>query len=230
MRVLVIEGYRLMAKALQQRLVQEGFAVDTVHDAQEGKTKTDSTIYDVIVLDLSSTGSDGFALLGQWKEAALPSHILGLTSRNQHHLEEQALHWGARECLTKPFAVDDLLKRIHVPTKTNGTFQSHPKVTCQDLEIDLAMRTVKRSGRKIDLTRREYDFLEFLAKHQGKIVSRPMIWEHVYGSHEKYTSNVVEVYIRHLRRKIDKGFDSPLILTHWGKGYMLRGNGDGVAE
>ena len=94
-----------------------------------------------------------------------------------------------------------------------------------DLEIDTASRTVKRAGKAIHLTPREYALLQFLAFHRGKVVTRSMIWEHLYDEHDENTSNVVDVYIRYLRNKIDKDFDPPLILTRWGEGYMLRGEG-----
>jgi len=101
-----------------------------------------------------------------------------------------------------------------------------PILRVHDLEIDTAARTVKRGGQSIHLTPREYALLQFLAFHRGKVVSRSMIWEHLYDEHDENTSNVVDVYIRYLRTKIDKGFDPPLILTRWGEGYMLRGEDD----
>ena len=93
-----------------------------------------------------------------------------------------------------------------------------------DLEIDTAARSVKRAGKSIHLTPREYALLEFLAYHRGRVVTRSMIWEHLYDEHDENTSNVVDVYIRYLRNKIDRDFDPPLILTRWGEGYMLRGD------
>ena len=98
-----------------------------------------------------------------------------------------------------------------------------PVLQILDLEIDTSARTVKRAGQSIHLTPREYALLEFLAFHRGKVVTRTMIWEHLYDEHDESTSNVVDVYIRYLRNKIDKGFDPPLILTRWGEGYILRG-------
>ena len=98
-----------------------------------------------------------------------------------------------------------------------------PVLRICDLEIDTAARCVKRSGKAIHLTPREYALLEFLAYHRGKVVSRSMIWEHLYDEHDENTSNVVDVYIRYLRNKVDKEFEPPLILTRWGEGYMLRG-------
>ena len=101
-----------------------------------------------------------------------------------------------------------------------------PVLKVHDLEIDTAARTVRRAGQVVHLTPREYALLEFLAYHCGKVVTRSMIWEHLYDEYDENTSNVVDVYIRYLRNKVDKGFDPPLILTRWGEGYMLRGGDD----
>jgi DNA-binding response OmpR family regulator len=107
-----------------------------------------------------------------------------------------------------------------------GHQQKDPVLRCYDLEIHTAARKVLRAGREVHLTPREYALLEFLAFHRGKVVTRSMIWEHLYDEYDENTSNVVDVYIRYLRNKIDKGFDPPLILTRWGEGYMLRGDDD----
>ena len=104
----------------------------------------------------------------------------------------------------------------------------NPLIHVMDLTLDTASRQVKRAGVKIHLTPREYALLEFLAFHRGRVVTRTMIWEHLYDEYDENTSNVVDVYIRYLRNKIDKGFDPPLILTKWGEGYMLRGGDDAV--
>jgi DNA-binding response OmpR family regulator len=101
-----------------------------------------------------------------------------------------------------------------------------PQLRIFDLEIDTSARTVKRGGQSIHLTPREFALLQFLAYHRGKVVTRSMIWEHLYDEYDENTSNVVDVYIRYLRTKIDKGFETPLILTRWGEGYMLRGESD----
>jgi DNA-binding response OmpR family regulator len=124
--------------------------------------------------------------------------------------------------------VDDglsLLARIRALIR-RGHQQKDPVLRCYDLEIDTAARQVKRAGTTIHLTPREYALLEFLAFHRGKVVTRSMIWEHLYDEYDENTSNVVDVYIRYLRNKVDKGFEPQLILTRWGEGYMLRGDDD----
>ena len=125
--------------------------------------------------------------------------------------------------MTKPFELEELLARLRALIRRGHQVKS-PLLRVHDLEIDTAGRTVKRGGKSIHLTPREYALLEFLAFHRGKVATRTMIWEHLYDEQDENTSNVVDVYIRYLRNKIDKGFDPPLILTRWGEGYMLRGD------
>src|SRR5207245_11496187 len=129
----------------------------------------------------------------------------------------------------KPFELEELLARLRSLIRREHNIKD-PVLRIHDLEIDTAARTVKRGGQPISLTPREYGLLEFLAFHRGKVASRSMIWEHLYDEQDENTSNVVDVYIRYLRTKIDKGFMPPLILTRWGEGYMLRGEESPVPE
>jgi DNA-binding response OmpR family regulator len=221
-RVLLVEDHKPLVRALKQGLEEEGFAVDVAYDGEEGAYKAQTANYDVIVLDLMLPKEDGLSLLQRWRRAGLQSHVLVLTARGGIEDKVKGLDLGADDYLAKPFELKELLARMRALVR-RGHQVKDPILRVHDLEIDTASRTVKRAGKAIHLTPREYALLEFLAYHRGKVVTRSMIWEHLYDEHDENTSNVVDVYIRYLRNKIDKEFDSQLILTRWGEGYMLRG-------
>ena len=222
MRVLLIEDHKPMVRALKRGLEEEGFAVDTAEDGEEGDYKARTANYDVIILDLMLPKKDGLSLLKDWRRSGMSTHVLCLTARDTLEDKVNGLDIGADDYLTKPFQLEELMARMRALIR-RGHQVKDPILRVHDLEIDTAARTVKRGGQSIHLTPREYALLQFLAFHRGKVVSRSMIWDHLYDEHDENTSNVVDVYIRYLRTKIDKGFDPPLILTRWGEGYMLRG-------
>jgi DNA-binding response OmpR family regulator len=220
-RVLLVEDHKPLVRALRQGLEEEGYAVDVAHDGDEADYKATSAPYDVVVLDIMLPKVDGLTLLQRWRKSGLKSHVLMLTARDQLEDKVKGLDKGADDYLTKPFELEELLARVRALVR-RGHQVKDPLLRVFDLEIDTAARTVKRGGQAIHLTPREYGLLEFLAFHRGRVVTRTMIWEHLYDEHDESTSNVVDVYIRYLRNKIDKGYDPPLILTRWGEGYMLR--------
>lgn len=222
MRVLLIEDSAPIVRAIRQGLEEEGFAVDVAVDGEEGDIKARTTSYDVIVLDrMLPKVDDGLTLLKKWRSAGINTHVLLLTAKTTTTDRVAGLDTGADDYLTKPFEFAELLARVRALVR-RGHQQKDPILRCHDLEIDTAARTVRRGGTAIHLTPREYALLEFLAYHRGKVVTRSMIWEHLYDEYDENTSNVVDVYIRYLRNKIDKGFEPQLILTRWGEGYMLR--------
>jgi DNA-binding response OmpR family regulator len=224
-RVLLVEDQVALSKALRQGLEEEGFAVDTALDGEEADTKASATNYDVLVLDIMLPKIDGLTLLKKWRAVGIKSHILMLTAKGATADKVSGLDLGADDYLTKPFEIDELLARIRALIRRRHQ-QKDPMIRILDLKLDTGARTAERAGVKIHLTPREYALLEFLAFHRGKVVSRTMIWEHLYDEYDENTSNVVDVYIRYLRNKIDKGFDPALILTRWGEGYMLRAEDD----
>ena len=223
MRVLLVEDHKPLVRALKQGLEEEGFAVDTAFDGEEGAYKAKTADYDAIILDLMLPKEDGLSLLQRWRRSGLKTHVLVLTARSSIEDKVKGLDLGADDYLTKPFELEELLARLRALVR-RGHQVKDPVLRVHDLEIDTATRMVKRAGQSIHLTPREYALLEFLAFHRGKVVSRSMIWEHLYDEHDENTSNVVDVYIRYLRNKIDKDFELPLILTRWGEGYLLRGD------
>jgi DNA-binding response OmpR family regulator len=223
MRVLLIEDHLPLVRALRQGLEEEGFAVDTAHDGEEGDFKARTAQYDVIILDLMLPKRDGLSLLQGWRKDGLSAHVLILTARDATEDKVRGLDLGADDYLTKPFELEELLARLRVLIRRGHQVKS-PVLKVHDLEIDTTRRSVRRGGRDIPLTPREYALLEFLAFHRGQVVTRSMVWDHLYDERDESTSNVVDVYIRYLRNKIDKGFEPPLILTRWGEGYLLRGD------
>jgi DNA-binding response OmpR family regulator len=222
-RVLLVEDQATLLKNLRQGLEEEGFAVDTAPDGDEADVKARSTPYDVIVLDIMLPKQDGLTLLRKWRSSGITTHVLMLTARGTLDDKVTGLDAGADDYLSKPFELDELLARIRALVRRGHQVKT-PVIKVHDLTIDTAARQVERGGHRVHLTPREYALLEFLAFHRGRVVTRTMIWEHLYDEYDENTSNVVDVYIRYLRNKIDKGFDPPLILTKWGEGYMLRGD------
>ena len=222
MRVLLVEDHKPLVRALRQGLEEEGLAVDVALDGEEADFKARTSQYDAIVLDIMLPKKDGLTLLKEWRQAGLKAHVLMLTARGTLDDKVKGLDTGADDYLTKPFELEELLARLRALLR-RGHDVKDPVIRVHDLEIDTATRTVKRGGQAIHLTPREYALLQFLAFHRGRVVTRTMIWEHLYDEHDENTSNVVDVYIRYLRNKIDKGFEPPLIMTRWGEGYLLRG-------
>jgi DNA-binding response OmpR family regulator len=222
-RTLLVEDNKPLVRALKQGLEEEGFAVDVAYDGEEGAYKAETVDYDVIILDIMLPKEDGLSLLKRWRKAGLRAHVLVLTARDRMEDKVRGLDTGADDYLTKPFQLEELLARLRALIRRGHQVKT-PVMSIHDLEIDTATRTVQRGGKAIALTPREYSLLEFLAFHRGQVVTRSMIWEHLYDEQDENTSNVVDVYIRYLRNKIDKGFATPLIMTRWGEGYLLRGD------
>jgi len=222
-RILVAEDDRRLSRSLRRGLEEEGYAVDVASDGEEAGFKAETTAYDAIVLDLMLPKHDGFSLLRRWRARGVNSHILILSARSGVDDKVKGLNLGADDYLTKPFELEELLARLRALVRRGHQIKS-PVMKIYDLEIDTTARIARRGGQDIRLTPREYRLLEFLAFNRGRVVTRTMIWEHLYDENDESTSNVIDVFIRYLRTKVDKGFDPPLILTRWGEGYMLRGN------
>jgi DNA-binding response OmpR family regulator len=223
MRVLLVEDHKPLVRALRQGLEEENFAVDVAVDGEEADVKARNTEYDVVILDMMLPKVDGLTLLQRWRRDGLKTHVLVLTARGSMEDKVRGLDAGADDYLTKPFELEELVARIRALIRREHQIKD-PIIRVHDLEIDTSSRTVKRAGQAVQLTPREYSLLEFLAFHRGKVATRTMIWEHLYDEQDESTSNVVDVYIRYLRNKIDKGHDTALIMTRWGEGYMLRGD------
>ena len=223
--ILLVEDNRGISEMVGEFLERRGYSLDYASDGVTGLHLAESNSYDVIILDLMLPKEDGLSLLQRWRRNGMKTHVLVLTARGSIEDKVRGLDLGADDYLTKPFELEELLARLRALIR-RGHQVKDPVIRLHDLEIDTAARTVKRAGQSIYLTPREYALLEFLAFHRGKVVTRSMIWDHLYDEYDENTSNVVDVYIRYIRNKVDKGFDPPLILTRWGEGYMLRGEDD----
>jgi len=220
MRVLIIEDYGPLRRALCNGLREVGFAVDASSDGQEGLWYAQSNEYDVIVLDLMLPKIDGLTILKRLREAGRSMHILILTARDAVEDRVRGLDLGADDYLVKPFAFEELLARVRALVRREYKAKS-PVIRVADLEIDTARRLVRRAGERIDLTAREYALLEFLALRAGQVVTRTEIWEHLYDFDSCAQSNVVDVYVGYLRKKIERPGLPRLIHTRRGQGYVL---------
>ena len=220
MRLLLIEDYQPLLRALERGLREAGYGVDTATDGERGLALAEGTSYDVIVLDLMLPGLDGYALLERLRAARNAAGVIILTARQGVTDRVKGLDLGADDYLTKPFSFDELLARVRAVIR-RGQGQPHTVLSVADLEVDTTARTVRRGARVVPLSSREYALLEYLARREGQTVTRAEIVEHVYDFQSVPTSNVVDVYIGYLRRKIDQERPVKLIHTRRGLGYRL---------
>ncbi len=220
MRILVIEDYDAIRESLVQGLREAGYAVDAAAEGREGLWYAESNDYDVIVLDLMLPEVDGLTILKKVRAGKRTACVLILTARDQLEDRVAGLNAGADDYLIKPFAFDELLARIKTLVRRKYD-QQDPVIQIADLAIDTASRTVRRGQQVIELTAREYALLEYLAVRGGELVSRTDIWEHIYDFQSDSQSNVVDVYIGYLRRKIESPDLPKLIHTRRGQGYWL---------
>lgn len=209
-----------MQKSLAKGLREAGFAVDTTDDGAEGLWYAMGNDYDVIVLDLMLPGMDGRSILKQLRAKGRQSHVLILTAKDTLEDRVTGLDLGADDYLVKPFEFKELLARIRALLRRSYR-EKRPSIKIQDLRIDLTSRRVWRSRQEVHLTPREYALLEYLAMRAGQTVSRTDIWEHIYEFNSSASSNVVDVYIGYLRRKIERPDKPALIRTVRGRGYTL---------
>lgn len=220
MRLLLIEDYPPLQKALVQGLQEAGFAVDVTGDGEEGLWFAQTNDYDVIVLDLMLPKVDGLTILKQLRQEGRQTHVLVLTAKDTLHDRVHGLNLGADDYMIKPFAFEELLARVRSLVRRRYQ-DKDPAIEIEDLRIDTIAQRVRRAGEDIPLTPREYALLEYLARRVGKVATRTEIWEHVYDFHAEASSNVVDVYIGYLRRKIEREDKPALIHTLRGRGYCL---------
>lgn len=221
MRILVVEDERKVASFIRKGLKEEGYAVDVAADGEKGDFLAACNDYDLILLDVLLPKIDGISLLKKIRLDSNPTPVILLTAKDTVDDKVSGLDAGADDYLTKPFAFAELLARIRsVLRKGNNPLPTMLRVA--DLSLDLLSHQVMRDGRGIELTAKEFALLEFLMHHAGTVVTRTMITEHVWDLHFDSFTNVVDVYINYLRRKIDDGHERKLIHTVHGRGYVLK--------
>ncbi|QDV38431.1 response regulator transcription factor [Tautonia plasticadhaerens] len=215
MRVLVIEDEPDLRRALVQSLREEGYAVDQAGDGTEGLYKGATWDYDAIVLDLMLPGIDGWDVLERLRrEKGTP--VLILTARDALGDRVRGLDAGADDYLVKPFALGELLARLRALIRRSAG-RPHPEIRIDEVVVDTATRTVSRAGVPITLTAREYALVELLAMHRGTLIPRSMIYDRLFGEEDDTMSNVVEVHVSHIRKKLGREF----IATRRGQGYII---------
>jgi len=220
MRILLIEDYLPLQKSLAKGLREAGFAVDVSGDGQDGLWHAMSNDYDVIILDIMLPKLDGLSILKQLRAKNKNNHIIILTAKDTIDDRIKGLDLGADDYLVKPFAFDELTARLRAMVRRRYEHKC-PDINIDDLHINTVSRRIWRRDEEIILTSREYMLLEYLAMRKGQVVSRSDIWEHVYEFNSDASSNVVDVYVGYLRKKIEKASMPPLLRTIRGQGYIL---------
>jgi len=221
MRILVVEDEPNLNDALCRMLAREQYAVDSCLNGLDAKDYIEAVAYDAIVLDVMLPGMDGLSLLRWLRAGGRADPVLLLTARDSVEHRVQGLDAGADDYLTKPFAFEELLARIRVLVRKKAGGRTS-RLAVADLELDTAARQVFRGGQELFLSGREYALLEYLMRNQGIILSRQRIEDHIWNLEYEGGSNIVDVYIRKLRRIVDEGREPKLIHTVRGMGYVLR--------
>jgi len=223
MHVLVIEDDPSVTSFLKKGLREESHIVDLANNGLDGSRLAYSQSYDLIVLDLMLPGKDGFAVLSGLRSRGIRTPVICLTARDSVDDRVKGLDLGADDYLTKPFSFSELIARMRALLRRGQTLSSN-RITVADLTVDATSRRVRRADKRIDLSPTEYTLLEYMSRNTGQVLSRTMILEHVWDMNYDPMTNVVDVHINRLRKKIDYGFDRPLIHTIRGVGYVLREN------
>ena len=222
MRLLFAEDERDLNNILTKRLTEEGYSVDSVFDGEAALEYLESTEYDGAVLDVMMPYMDGFQVLKKAREKGIDVPVLFLTARDSVDDRVRGLDLGARDYLVKPFSIKELLARIRVLTRAKTGNEGGSKLIVGDLVMDVAGHVVKRAGEKIDLSPKEFALLEYMIHNKNMVLSREKIEDHIWNFDYEGGTNVVDVYISYLRRKIDDNHDVKMIRTVRGAGYMLK--------
>lgn len=221
MRILVVEDEAKVASFIRRALEEESYAVDVCGDGAQGLDLALAGCYDLIILDLMLPGMPGIEALKALRKAQVAAPVLILTARSELDQKVKGLDAGADDYLTKPFAIEELVARARALLR-RGTGEAAGVLQVDDLALNPATREVTRGGKRIELTAKEYALLEYLMRNAGRVLTRPMIAEHVWNQDFDTFTNVIDVYVNYLRNKIDRGQERKLIQTVRGSGYTLK--------
>ncbi|MFQ5716741.1 MAG: heavy metal response regulator transcription factor [Nitrospinales bacterium] len=221
MRILIIEDEKKVARFVKRGLEEETYAVDAAYDGEEGLYLAKETPYDLIILDIMLPKIDGLEVLARLRKNHIDTPVLLLTAKASVEDRVEGLNQGADDYLTKPFAFSELLARVRVLLR-RGKTEVQTVLKISGLTLDLLSHKVKRNDQEIELTGKEYSLLEYFMRNQGKVLTRTMIAEHVWDYNFDTFTNVIDVFINHLRKKIDKNHSPKLLHTLRGVGYVMK--------
>jgi DNA-binding response OmpR family regulator len=222
MRILIVEDEKSLADIIKKGLEEEGYAVDVVYNGEEGLFVAENEPSDLVILDIMLPVIDGMTILKKIRKAGIKTPVLMLTAKDTIMDRVSGLDSGADDYLTKPFAFEELLARMRALLRRNTDVKTSV-IMIGDLTIDIVTHEVKREGKDILLSAREYALLEYMAINRNKVLSRTALTEHLYDQAFDLDSNVIDVFINRIRNKIDRGYDTKLIHTMRGTGYILKG-------
>jgi DNA-binding response OmpR family regulator len=221
-RVLVIEDDPTVGQFVKRGLEEQRWSVDLVADGEEGESLARSQPYDLVVLDMRLPGRSGLDVLRNLRARGFERPVLVLTAQDAVDAKVETLRAGADDYVTKPFAFEELLARVEALARRPRVLAT-PVLKVADIEVDLDAREVRRGGALVELTPKEFLVLEYLCRHKGRVMSRTLITEYAWGYHFDPGTNIVDVVINHLRKKIDSGKGRKLITTVRGVGYVIKG-------
>ena len=222
MKILILEDDRVASDYLAKGLRERGYVVDQIEDGLEGLVRARHEGYDVLIVDRMLPSLDGLAVIEALRSAEVHTPVLIVSALGAVDERVRGLRAGGDDYLVKPYAFSELLARLEVLARRRSAPPVETELRVGDLVMSLLTRKVERAGQEIELLTREYQLLEFLMRHAGRVVTRTMLLESVWDYHFDPQTNVIDVHISRLRKKIDKGFDTPLIHTVRGAGYMIR--------
>jgi len=222
-RILVVEDEIKLAEALRRGLAADEYAVTVANTGEDGFFLAHEETFDLVILDIMLPGRDGLEILAALRRHGINMPVLLLTAKDAIEDRVQGLDTGADDYLVKPFALPELLARIRA-LQRRGKPEVQQKLRLADLELDAGSRSVKRGGKELELTAREFELLEYLLRHQGHVVSREMLAREIWKESARFTplDNVIDVHIARLRRKVDDEFTEKLVQTVRGVGFVLR--------